>query len=63
MLENENEKAAKVAEILRQKIESSPFKVDDKLFPVTLSFGAESIQPSHKMNSRQLIEHAYSALY
>jgi diguanylate cyclase (GGDEF)-like protein len=61
--ESESEKAAKVAEILRQKIESSPFKVDDKLFPVTVSIGVASIQPSHKMDSRQLIEHADSALY
>ncbi|WP_322786673.1 GGDEF domain-containing protein [Paraglaciecola psychrophila] len=61
--ENENEKAIKVAEILRRKIERSPFKVDDKLFPVTVSIGVASIQPSHKMDSRQLIEQADSALY
>jgi diguanylate cyclase (GGDEF)-like protein len=63
ILENESEKAVRVAEILRRKIESSTFKVDDKLFPVTVSIGVASIQPSHKMDSRQLIEQADSALY
>jgi diguanylate cyclase (GGDEF)-like protein len=63
ILENEKEKAAEIAEVLRQKIEICPFKVDDKLFPVTVSIGVSSIQPSHKMDSRQLIEQADSALY
>ena len=63
ILENEGNEAAKVAEVLRQKIENSPFHVDGKSFPVTVSIGIASIQPTHKIDSRQLIEQADSALY
>jgi diguanylate cyclase (GGDEF)-like protein len=63
ILENKYKEAAKVAEVLRQKIESSPFNVDGKFFPVTVSIGVASIQPSHKIDSRQLIEQADTALY
>jgi diguanylate cyclase (GGDEF)-like protein len=63
ILENESNEAAKIAEVLRKKIESSPFHVDGKSFPVTVSIGVASIQPSHKIDSRQLIEHADLALY
>lgn len=63
ILENEGKEAVKVAEVLRQKIEKSPFKVDGRSFPVTVSIGVASIQPSHKIDSRQLIEQADSALY
>ena len=49
--------------MLRQKIEESPFKVGGELFPVTVSIGVASIQPSHNIDSRQLIEQADSAFY
>ena len=61
--ENEGNEAATVAEVLRQKIENSPFHVDGKTFLVTVSIGVASIQPTHKIDSRQLIEQADSALY
>jgi diguanylate cyclase (GGDEF)-like protein len=63
ILENKGKEAAKIAEVLRQKIETSPFYVDGKSFPVTVSIGVASIQASHKIDSRQLIEQADSALY
>lgn len=63
ILENEGDDAAKIAEVLRHKIENSPFQVDGKSFPVTVSIGVASIQPSHKIDSRQLIEYADIALY
>lgn len=63
ILENEGDDAAKIAEVLRHRIENSPFHVDGKSFPVTVSIGVASIQPSHKIDSRQLIEYADIALY
>jgi diguanylate cyclase (GGDEF)-like protein len=63
ILENEGKETAKIAEVLRQRIETSPFYVDGKSFPVTVSIGVASIQPSQKTDSRQLIEQADTALY
>jgi diguanylate cyclase (GGDEF)-like protein len=63
ILENEGKEATEIAEVLRQKIENSPFYVDGKSFPVTVSIGVASIQPTYKTDSRQLIEQADSALY
>lgn len=60
---NDGNEAATIAEVLRQKIENSPFYVDGKSFPVTVSIGVASIQPSHFIDARQLIEYADIALY
>tara|TARA_R110000751_G_scaffold49002_1_gene109306 strand:- start:29287 stop:30357 length:1071 start_codon:yes stop_codon:yes gene_type:complete len=63
IIEREGKETSRIAEELRQKIADSPFYVDGKSFPVTVSIGVASIQPSHKIDSRQLIEFADLALY
>jgi diguanylate cyclase (GGDEF)-like protein len=63
ILNKEGDEATKIAEELRQKIAVSPFYVDGKSFPVTVSIGVASIDASHKIDSRQLVERADLALY
>lgn len=63
VLEKEGEVAPKLAELICQKIAVTPFVVDGKSFPVTVSVGVASILPEGKLDSRQLIEQADIALY
>lgn len=63
ILEKAGDEATKIAQELCQKIEASPFNVDGKSFPVTVSIGVATVQASHEIDSRQLIEQADLALY
>lgn len=61
--EKEDEIASTLGENIRQQIAETPFEVDGKSFPVTVSVGVVSILPEGKLDSRQLIEQADIALY
>lgn len=55
--------AAMMAERIRAKVESSPFSLENKTLPVTVSIGIASMIPIKGVNPNKLIEAADKALY
>ncbi|GAA0859243.1 GGDEF domain-containing protein [Aliiglaciecola litoralis] len=63
LLESGKSEAPAIAEMLRRKIEETPFVLNGRELPVTASIGVASVQPDAKMKPKRLIEQADAALY